>query len=98
MKSTEEMAELKRQWLADPAWDIEDTEGFEEHHEELLRWRKEEDEAHRRKHIEHVTRRARNLGCTVMLVEYVETLEYQIESLSRAIARLEMEMERRRVR
>lgn len=34
-KSREEIEELKRQWSLDPNWDIESTEGFEDHNEEL---------------------------------------------------------------
>lgn len=37
--TTEE--KLKRDWLSDSSWDIEDTEGFEDHREELLAWRQE---------------------------------------------------------
>lgn len=33
--------DLKENWKKDPCWDIEDTEGFESHREELLAWRKE---------------------------------------------------------
>lgn len=36
MPSPEEIQELKDNWRRDPCWDIEDTEGFEEHREELL--------------------------------------------------------------
>lgn len=39
MKTEEEVRELKANWQADPIWDIEDTEGFEEHREELLTFR-----------------------------------------------------------
>jgi len=39
-KSTEEIEKLKRNWLADPCWDIETTEGFEDHVEELLNFRR----------------------------------------------------------
>jgi hypothetical protein len=44
VKTPDEIAELKRQWVAD-SWDtpIEDTEGFEVHREELLAWRTEQD-------------------------------------------------------
>jgi hypothetical protein len=35
-KTREEIERLKADWEADPCWDIEDTEGFEEHREELL--------------------------------------------------------------
>jgi len=39
MKTQEEINELKRQWKQDPCWDIEETEGFEGHHEELTAYR-----------------------------------------------------------
>jgi hypothetical protein len=35
MKSREEVEKLKSDWKSDPCWDIEDTEGFEEYHDEL---------------------------------------------------------------
>lgn len=35
LKTTEEIEDLKRQWLDDPCWDIADTKGFEAHKEEL---------------------------------------------------------------
>jgi len=31
-----QVEELKQQWKRDPCWDIEDTEGFEAYHDELL--------------------------------------------------------------
>ena len=34
-KTREEVEALKADWLKDPIWDIEDTEGFEDHHDEL---------------------------------------------------------------
>jgi hypothetical protein len=44
MKTTnEEVEALKRIWIKDPCWDIEDTGGFEAYHDELLAWRKEQD-------------------------------------------------------
>lgn len=39
MKTKEEIDELKRQWQLDSIWDIENTEGFEEHAEELKSFR-----------------------------------------------------------
>jgi len=35
-KTSEEIQALKDSWLKDPCWDIEHTEGFEEHEAELL--------------------------------------------------------------
>jgi len=40
MKARHQVERLKIAWLADPLWDIEDTEGFEEHHNELVQFRK----------------------------------------------------------
>lgn len=37
----EEIEELKRNWSIDPCWDIEDTEGFEDHKTELKLYRLE---------------------------------------------------------
>jgi len=31
MKSEQEITALKVNWKSDPCWDIEDTEGFEDH-------------------------------------------------------------------
>jgi len=39
MKTEADIQELKRQWMEDPNWDIEDTEGFEEYKEELHKFR-----------------------------------------------------------
>ena len=43
MKTKLEIDALKRSWERDPCWDIEDTEDFEEHREELLAYRKEKE-------------------------------------------------------
>jgi len=40
-KTPEEIQELKDNWRRDPCWEIEDTEGFEEHREELLAYSQE---------------------------------------------------------
>lgn len=50
MKTREEVEALKKEWLEDDSWDIEDTEGFEEYRDELyilrleteLKWYKKE--------------------------------------------------------
>lgn len=35
-KTTQEIEDLKAQWIKDPIWDIEDTEGFEDYRNDLL--------------------------------------------------------------
>lgn len=48
-KTVEEVDALKLNWIKDPCWDIEETEGFEEYREELLAFRQKiEKEAHAR--------------------------------------------------
>lgn len=48
-KTIEEVDALKLNWIKDPCWDIEETEGFEDHREELLAFRQKiEKEAHAR--------------------------------------------------
>jgi hypothetical protein len=42
MKTREQVEALKKQWLTDGAWDIENTPGFEEYREELLAFRREQ--------------------------------------------------------
>ena len=39
MKTRRDIEQLKAGWLRDPLWDIEDTEGFEAHHDELVQFR-----------------------------------------------------------
>lgn len=43
MKTSEEIQALKDAWEEDACWDIEDTEGFEEHHDELLAYREQKE-------------------------------------------------------
>ena len=58
MATQEEIEKLKKNWLADPEWDIETTEGFEEHAEELLKFRKQAEAEAEAKHQANVEKRA----------------------------------------
>lgn len=52
-KTPIELDTLKKNWMQDPCWDIEDTEGFEAHRAELLAFRKQieaEKNERRKKH------------------------------------------------
>lgn len=51
--------ELKKSWEKDPCWDIEETEGFEKHKNELLAWRKEYELEYQRNEEDRIARRAR---------------------------------------
>ncbi len=41
IRSADDIQNLKRSWVNDPCWDIEDTEGFEDHYDELKSYRLE---------------------------------------------------------
>lgn len=78
-----EIAELKRQWQADPCWDIEDTEGFEYHYMELRRWREALEDERRVREINRVTTRAAHLGFTYDQMRFIEGLESRIDYLEK---------------
>lgn len=59
MATQEEIDKLKESWKKDPIWDIEHTEGFEEHEAELLAFRKECEIEFQHKAEDRVARRAR---------------------------------------
>lgn len=87
MPTREEVEKLKREWLQDAVWDIEDTEGFEEHKEELLAFRLETEaewesleEEKRLNSIEQ----ARKLGVEGLYNLYVKQ-QVQIENLTNAL-------------
>ena len=58
-KTQEEIQKLKDNWAADPCWDIETEEGFEDHFEELLTFRKEQEAEWQRNAEDRIARRAR---------------------------------------
>jgi hypothetical protein len=73
MKTAVEIADLKKQWLHDPCWDIETTEGFEEHIEELKVYREQiEAENTARFEAEESARKVKTLVQTVFC-EYANT-------------------------
>ncbi|MDP9474927.1 MAG: hypothetical protein M3R38_04430 [Actinomycetota bacterium] len=92
-RTPEEIRELKINWREDPCWDIETTEGFEAHHEELLAYRLEIDrEAEERRQLE-LEETAERLGVpgNLKLARYVELLEYTLDQLGERVDRLEGE-------
>jgi len=83
MKTVAEITALKASWAADPCWDLEDTEGFEDHTDELKQYREEQEaswEADRTKKLEHL---AETLGCpgNIRLASYIDTLESRLFNL-----------------
>lgn len=84
-RTAAEIVELKRNWLNDPCWDIEDTEGFEYHYMELRRWREALEDERRVQEINRVTTRGAHLGFTYDQMRFIEGMERRIASLERAL-------------
>jgi len=82
-RTAEEIAELKRSWLRDGCWDIEDTEGFGYHYMELRRWREGQEEEWRRIEEARVQARADHMGFSYSQMCYLEGLERQIRGLEK---------------
>jgi hypothetical protein len=74
---------LIKQWEKDPIWDLEDTEGFEEHRERLLAHRVRMEliweEEHQRQEAEYKVRAEKMTKAE--LLRYCESLERRIEKL-----------------
>lgn len=90
-KSREEIENLKKEWLFDPIWDIEHTEGFESHFEELKEFRLERKKKIEEENLSKLKQRAIKLGIPdrLDLVKYFESLEDQIEIISIRIGKIE---------
>ena len=61
IKTREEIEALKASWRHDPCWDIEDSEGFEDHKEELLAYRREVEAAAEQRTLEKRAERAKQV-------------------------------------
>lgn len=90
-KTANEVADLKQQWLNDPAWDIETTEGFEAHAEELLTFRLHHEQRWQKRRNDALLEKAEQIGCpgNIALALKVESLELSIKSLQRKIEELQ---------
>ena len=90
-RTAEEIQELKLDWHGDPCWDIEDTEGFEAHHEELLQYRLEVERAGMERWRRELEEKAEQLGApgNTALARYVERLEDSLEELRERVESLE---------
>ncbi len=77
MKNRDELEALKANWLKDPCWDIESTEGFEDHQEELLAFRKETEAKWKAAHESSRLNRMRWIGDNdpVTLADSIRTPE-----------------------
>ena len=76
---------LKRNWLADPCWDIEDTEGFEAHRDELKAFHDEQVARWEATRHQRLVDKAAALGVpgNLALAQCVLTLETRLEQIAR---------------
>lgn len=85
MKTEPQIADLKRQWEYDPIWDIETTEGFEDHKEDLLNFRLEKEEEWNQMRLDRDESRCVSLGLEfpsqLPLLALINRLEKRIEQL-----------------
>lgn len=90
-KTQADIDDLKRQWRSDPCWDIEDTEGFEGHREELTAYHQQCDAEWEAAYKAKLEVKAIVMGVpgNTSLASYVEILEYRIKVLSERLDRLE---------
>jgi hypothetical protein len=74
MKTRAEVDDLKAQWKADPCWDIEFTEGFEDHIDELRLYQEQT-------YDQTVSMKAQKLNCSFETASYFLRLEARLERL-----------------
>lgn len=89
LKTKEDIESLKKNWLSDPCWDIEDTEGVEAHREELEKFKEKKLEwtkARLEREWAEMERLGINNKSTYL---YLKNLEYSIETLEKRVYAIE---------
>jgi hypothetical protein len=91
MATQKEIEKLKKGWCSDPCWDIESTDGFEDHYQELKeygdnmreQWKNERE----RKERSAQEKKAKQLGCdgNFALAAYVIALEKRLSDIEEMI-------------
>lgn len=83
MATAEQLNHLKASWLADPIYDLEDAEGFEEHREELLAYRIAQEQKWERERQAKLQSTADRLGISgnLALAQYILTLEQRLDAI-----------------
>lgn len=82
MATRKDIEDLKHNWNSDPCWDIEDTEGFEGHKEELTLHRYKMQEKWRESYDDELKRYADKIGSgSLRLADYIRGLEKSIDDL-----------------
>ena len=84
-KTKLEILRLKDEWCYDPIWDIEDTEGFEDHYAELKAYRYDMEAKWKQERIDRINEQAKKRNCSFELAKYTLELERQIKQIKEKI-------------
>ena len=93
MRSEQDIEKLKRDWQNDPCWDIEETEGFEDHYAELLSFRLEKERKWKEVAKEKLKKKALEYGIPYNL-KLTETIYYLNQEIIQLREMVEKLMER----
>lgn len=85
MKTREDVEFLKSNWISDPCWDIEDTEGFEEYSNELLKFRMMMESKWTKDFDDMIQSIAQKYRCSNELAEYIYNLEMKLQKIENKI-------------
>jgi hypothetical protein len=85
MKTREEIEFLKSNWMNDPCWDIENTEGFEEYSNELLKFRMMMETKWKSEYSDMIRTIANKYDCSEKLAEYIYNLEMKLQKIQNRI-------------
>ena len=90
-RTVEELESLKANWRNDPIWDIEDTDGFDLHRDELVAYRLEWQARWKAQQEQRLLQFASPLGLenNLALAEYMMRQEATIEELKSNIQHLQ---------
>lgn len=81
IKNKQELDALKNNWLVDPCWDIEQTEGFSDHYNELLNFRLDREKRWENDRQKLINEKSEKLKISNELAEYILTLEFRLNVL-----------------
>lgn len=82
-RTKEELDDLKAQWLADPCWDLYDTEDFQFHRDELFTFQEKQEQLWSEEEQARVAEKCSRLGINRVMLLYIESLEDKIRRLEK---------------
>ncbi len=89
MRTKEDIEDLKRNWQIDPCWDIEETEGFEDHKLELQNFRYIHEQRETDIYNKDLEQYAYKIGTgSTKLAEHIRGMKTTIEELKEEIYRI----------